>query len=211
MPTRPTLTLLAAMALLIGACANGDDDDTASVAEPGAITIIDPLASTIAPPVLDGSLPPVDSINAAPLFADAFDDLGVELTNRGGLIDRTDGRYQKSATGTHYALYVEPTGEYSVDDFVAGLVDLTRATAPFLFERYPDLESYDICQEPNDVDDASQYPPPITQIEFTREQIESVDDWDAFDLDALFALRDSGGRVSLSETVAAHPDLAPYR
>ena len=43
-----------------------------------------------------------------------------ELTDRGGLIDRSGGGYEPSATGRHLALYVEPMGERTVDEYIDG-------------------------------------------------------------------------------------------
>jgi hypothetical protein len=201
---RRVLSIIMPIAVLLAAC--GDGEPTAA-APP---TPEELLGTTIVPIDLDGDLPPVDAIHADAIIGADLAALGLRLTNRGGLIDRSDNGYDKSVTGTHYALYVEPIlDSYTIDDFAVNLVALTKATAPVLFDRYPGLESYDICQEPRSIDDNALYPPPVTQIELDRGQVESID-WETFDLATLFAQRDTGGTVRISPSVAVHPSLAEY-
>lgn len=205
---RPTAgrLLVAALAvtLALAAMGCGADEDEAPV-----VSVIDPLSTTLAAPVLDGPRPPVDAIHVEPLFADEFAAAGVRLTNRGGLIDRRDGGYVKSVEGRHYALYVEPVGDRTPEEYVYGLVDLTRVVAPELFERYPELESFDICQEPTADDDDRPEPPATTQVELTRAQVEATD-WEQFDLATLFALRDAGATVVVATSLRRQPQLEAY-
>lgn len=189
-----TAGVVAVVALgVLGACGDG---------EPTPDEAFDPLATTIAPPDLDGPLPPVDAINAEGLFGDELAALGLRLTNRGGLIDRSGGGYVKSVNGDHYALYVEPiSDDYSVDDYAANLLVLARLMGPELMDRYPDLASYDVCQEPPAGEVEDRYPPPATQIDLSRDLVESVD-WENATHDDLFALRGEGGVVRVSPAIA---------
>ena len=79
------------------------------------------------------------------VFADDLADLGLRLTDRGGVLER-DG-YVASATGTHLALYVAPIGTYSEDDYAAGVLTTARLLGPEIFRRWSALESFDVCQE----------------------------------------------------------------
>ena len=44
-----------------------------------------------------------------------------------------------------------------------------------MFERWPGLESYDVCQEPVDDGRSESEPLPVTQIELTREEAAAFD------------------------------------
>lgn len=186
---RRLLVALAAMAILASACS--DDSD---------------------PPA---GLPPVDVLDSADLFEPELTALGLRLTDRGGLIDRSDGGYEKSAQGDHFALYVEPIDDagYTLDDFATNLVELTRLTAPRVFDAYPGVVSYDICQEPTpalDTDPDADEPRPLTQVQLTRDRVEAID-WETFDTAALFAESTGDGNfVFVSGPIAEHPDIAPF-
>lgn len=197
-PRRLAATLLAVALLVVGACGDGDPTPTDEA--------FDPLATTIAPADLDGRLPPVDAINAEGLFGDDLAALGLRLTNRGGLIDRSNGGYVKSVLGDHYALYVEPIDAgYTAADYADNLLVLARLVGPALMDRYPDLASYDICQEPPAGEAEDRYPPPATQIDLTREHVEAVD-WDNATVDDLLELRDVGGVINLSAEIQEELD-----
>lgn len=173
--------LLLVAAVVLGAMACGNDSDD---------TVADP------------ELPPVDPLAIAPLFEDELAEIGVRLTDRGGLVDRSNG-YEFSPTGDHVALYVEPVGTYTDEQYVDGIVSITRAVAPLLFATYEGVASFDICQEPRPEEDLRDEPPPVTQIEMTRDQVEAVD-WGAVDLVDLLERQAAGELVYLrvSPTVA---------
>ncbi len=197
-PRRFVAASLATALLGFAACGDGEPTPTDEA--------FDPLTTTIAPADLDGPLPPVDAINAEGLFGDEFAALGLRLTNRGGLIDRSNGGYVKVETGDHYALYVEPVSEsYSVEDYADNLLVLARLVGPALMDRYPGLVSYDICQEPPAAEQEDPYPPPATQIDLSREQVDAVD-WETATVADLFALRDRGGVVNVSDEIQRELD-----
>lgn len=62
--------------------------------------------------------------------------------------------------------------------FLAGIRDVAVVFSD-VFERWPDLESYDVCQEPNadGVADTDE-PLPVTQIELTKAENAAID-WDS--------------------------------
>jgi hypothetical protein len=121
--------------------------------------------------------PPVEAVALEPDYRDALAEIGLVLTPRGGLIDRSGGGYRKSATGTHLALYLEPLADRSVDQYVDGIAGASRVFLPSVFDRWPGLESFDVCQEPAASADEPKDPPPVTQIEVTRAQATALD-WD---------------------------------
>ena len=152
-------------------------------------------------------LPPNDSTALAQIYDPLLEPLGLRVT-RGSLVDRSDGGYEVVDAGTHLALYVEPTGEYTDDDFLSGVWDVTALVTPDVFARYTELESYDICQEPMPTDDDRPVPPPVSQIDITREAAAKID-WAGGSLPDLIAASQRGEvMVRVDETLAAMPGWA---
>ena len=160
------VVLSMALAATLVACGSDDGADRAP-------TTIDP-ADAPAP----GSLPPQDALDLEPIYGDALAELGLRLTPRGGLIDRSGGGYVSSAAGRHLALYVEPVDpDRTLEQYLDGIRSVTAVFAD-VFERWPELETYDVCQEPPDPDGSQEDEPlPVTQVELTRAQSEAID-WD---------------------------------
>jgi len=175
MTARRMRTVGLALVLAAGAGGCGSDDDAApptTTTAPGAETT---TSTTDAEAGSD--LPPAGALELEPLYGPALAELGLRLTDRGGLIDRTGGGYEPSATGRHLALYVEPIGERTVDEYLDGIADVAVVFGD-VFSRWPGLESYDVCQEPED--DGSEpgtEPLPVTQIELTKQEAAAFD-WD---------------------------------
>ncbi len=119
--------------------------------------------------------PPVEAAALDQIYREALAQIGLVLTPRGGLIDRSNGGYRKSADGTHLALYLEPAAQRSVGDYVDGIAAATRVFLPDVFERWPGLRSFDVCQEPPASTREPKDPPPVTQIEVTRRQARAID------------------------------------
>jgi hypothetical protein len=164
------LGLVVLLALGLTAC-GGDDD-----AQPPRSTI-DPADITTTEPTSGGALPPAGALDLEPIFGAPLAELGLKLTDRGGLIDRHGGGYEPSASGTHLALYVEPIGPRTVTQYIDGIRGVAVVFAD-IFERWPGLESYDVCQEPVGEDDPSGAEPlPVTQIELTKAEAAAID-WD---------------------------------
>ena len=111
------------------------------------------------------TLPPNDKASIERVFAPELKRLGVRLT-RGALVDLKTGK--PSASGTHLAVYVEPTGDFTPEDYARGTVRTLRAFLPAAFERWSGLTSFDLCQEPLPATDTRPEPPPITKVDLTK-------------------------------------------
>ncbi len=167
-------------------------------------------------PAPDGPLPPVDTDGLAvePLLAALYAESGTILT-RGALVDRRtlvtsrgpDGygpRETIAITRPHLALYLAFVDEDldDLDRYLDAIVPLTRTFAAAAFERWPDLESFDICLVPAGDSDASPEPA-IALVDVTRDGYAR---WAAgsTDLAGLLELtqdRSSGVRVQLAEAI----------
>jgi hypothetical protein len=160
---------LVAVSLLAGGCGDGDGPQRSGDAGPAS-------------PRLD--LPPNDRERLAELFDPQLAPLGLRLT-RGTLID-AEGGYRPSNTGRHLAMYVEPTGPYTPAQYAQGIVPSARVFLPAVFERWDQLETFDICQEPVPGTDDRAEPPPVTQLYVTRKEALDID-WGAVRLADLLA------------------------
>ena len=108
--------------------------------------------------------------------------LGLRVT-RAALVNPKN---ERSARGTHLAIYVEPTGEYTPQDYIDGAVDVSRVFLPTVFRRWKGLQSFDVCQEPHPEVDDSLSPSPETQIYATRAGNAAID-WAKVDVASLVA------------------------
>jgi hypothetical protein len=161
-------SLVLVLAVGVGAC--GSDDG----AEPAETTTTS-LAETTTESTPADELPPPGALELESMYGPALAEVGLRLTDRGGLIDRTGGGYEPSATGRHLALYVEPTEARTAQQYVDGIRDVAVVFAD-VFERWPGLESYDVCQEPEaDDSEPGTEPLPVTQIELTRSEAAAID------------------------------------
>lgn len=195
------VVLAVLLAAGVAACGDGGDD-----AQPVPSTI-DPADITTTEAAPDGALPPAGALDLEPFYGELLAELGLQLTDRGGLIDRSGGGYEPSAQGTHLALYVEPIGDRTVPQYIDGIRGVTVVFAD-VFERWPGLVSYDVCQEPVD-DDGLQgrEPLPVTQIELTKEEAAAFD-WDAvsvIDLVRAASTDPPGLALRVSSTLARDP------
>ena len=124
----------------------------------------------------DGSLPPAGALDLEPIYGDALAELGLKLTDRGGLIDRSGGGYVPSAEGNHLALYVEPIDDRTTPQYIDGIRSrgggvrrrVRAVVRPRLLRRVPGARG---------ADDPSPEPLPVTQIELTRAEAAAFD-WD---------------------------------
>ena len=167
---RRTWRVVAAVAALTAPMVACGDDDGAE----GVPSTIDPAATTT---LAKGSLPPPDASDLEPIYGDALAELGLELTDRGGLIDRSGGGYYPSDTGTHLALYVEPIDDRTAPQYIEGIRSVAVVFSD-VFDRWPGLATYDVCQEPVGAEATpGDEPLPVTQIELTKAQSDAID-WD---------------------------------
>ncbi len=176
-----------------------------------AVTAVLVLAGVFAAPggaasgATNNALPPSGRKELVKLFRARLEPLGLRIT-RAALVDADNNR---SADGTHLALYVEPTGKYSDADYLDGIPTVSRLFLPSLFREWPGLRSFDICQEPKPADDSRAEPPPETQVFVLKQGLDRVK-WKSADLGDLLtasahAQLDRGAvRTELQVFVASH-------
>ena len=125
----------------------------------------------------DSSLPPASRKELVAIFAKKVKPFGLRVT-RAALVNPAQERDPK---GTHLAIYVEPTGEYTIDDYLDGTVTVSKVFLPYVFERWKGLKSFDVCQEPRPAVDDRPTPAPETQVYATRTGSKLVD-WKTVDV-----------------------------
>jgi len=127
----------------------------------------------------DRELPPGSRADIEKEFSSAVAKLGLHIT-RAGLASQLGSRDYDPA-GRHLAVYVESDGPVGADVYVANLVPVAQIFLPEVFERFPQIDSFDVCQEPPPgVDDRAE-PRSWTQVLVTRRQVPAVD-YDRLDL-----------------------------
>ncbi len=131
-----------------------------------------------------GEAPPGSKEDVAKAFGPAVDELGLRIT-RAGLVARF-GQRGYTASGRHLAVYVEPKGPLGNDGYVANLVPLARAFLPEVFDRFPHIETFDVCQEPPPGVDDRPEPRTFTQLVVHRDQAQALD-WQRLDAASLMA------------------------
>ena len=160
------------------------------------------------------ALPPSARKDLAAVFDPKLRPFGLRVT-RAALVDAMNHRDQH---GTHLAIYVEPTGSYTAQDYVDGTVDVTRVFLPYVFTRWKGLRSFDVCQEPSPAVDDRPEPAPETQVFASRVGSRAID-WSSADLATLVvrseeaaASADVTRPMAFSVSVAAHlRDTPAYR
>jgi hypothetical protein len=85
-----------------------------------------------------------------------------------------------SGPTSHLAVYVTPTSMLSDDDYAAGMWSITALLAAELFALWPEVESFDVCQEAFDPpasssDAGAEYRPTVTRVEMSRDQAAAID------------------------------------
>ena len=195
MTARPATRLTACVGLVLALVACSGSSDSGST----------PAPVTGAAP----GLPPATFADLAPLFESQVRPLGLRLT-RAALVNA--GTRRPSPTGTHLALYVEPTSQWSDSRQVEAIVPLTRTLGPGLFARWPGLDSFDVCQEPSPGADDRPEPSPVVTVDMTREGSDAIE-WDRADLVTLSvaSARGSGVRLSASEAIGREPTFRSAR
>jgi hypothetical protein len=133
-----------------------------------------PLAAAAQP---QRSQPPSSRKALVAIFEKNMEPFGLRVT-RAALVDSLQKRDPK---GTHLAIYVEPTGEYTPQQYIDGTLDVSKVFLPYVFTRWKGLESFDVCQEPRPVVDDRVAPAPETQVYATRAGSKLVD-WKTADV-----------------------------
>ena len=156
------------------------------------------------PPTGEAALPPADFADLEPIFESELAPLGVRLT-RAALVSTVTRR--PSPTGRHLALYVEPVEQWTSARYAETIVPLTALLVTDVFDRWPGLESFDVCQEPPPGVDDRPAPPPVSTVDLTRAASDAID-WDEIDLSGLLAAsleRRGGVHVAASEALQVDP------
>jgi hypothetical protein len=110
------------------------------------------------------SLPPSSRKALVAIFDEKVEPFGLRVT-RAALVNPLQRRDPK---GTHLAIYVEPTGAHTPQDYIDGTLDVSKVFLPYVFTRWKSLRSFDVCQEPRPVVDDRAVPSPETQVYATR-------------------------------------------
>jgi hypothetical protein len=167
-------------------CSDSDDDGEAASASPST-----------SQEDFGGDLPPASFEELEAIFAPLYDEVGMRLT-RASMVE-LDG-------GPHLQLYVEPPGAFTTEQYVENIIPTTAAVVPFIFDTWPELASFDVCQEPPPGVDDSVAPEQVTVVALTREQAAELD-WPTPDLHELISAveGDEFGEVRGNDDVEASP------
>jgi hypothetical protein len=157
-------------------------------------------------------LPPSDQAALARMFDPQLEPLGLHTT-RAALQDPQG--YERSPKGTHLAIYVEPLSKGAVDRsiYVRNIMKVARIFLPFVYDRWSDLKSFDVCQEPEPLLFPGPAPPPITQLVASRAGAAAVK-WKHATLVTLLAKADAvngkrGGADPLSLYASPRTSVEP--
>jgi hypothetical protein len=156
-----------------------------------------PTTATASAAARDQALPPAARRDLVAIFAKKVKPFGLRVT-RAALVNPAEKR---DPEGTHLAIYVEPTGDYSIDAYLQGTVDVSKVFLPYVFRRWKGLRSFDVCQEPRPAVDPRPVPAPETQVYATRAGSKLVD-WKTVDVATMI-------RTSREESAAAGTQRLP--
>ncbi len=144
-------------------------------------------------------LPPADEPALARTVEPYLEPLGLQFTY---------GSLEHTPAGEHLALYVEPVGPTTDEQYLQRLLESAVAVVPAMFGTYSDLHSLDICQEPVPAGpDDPKRPEPRTVLVLSRRMADLVDDWSTATLvDLIVATRTgTGGAVTVDDAIAQLP------
>lgn len=198
---RPVVTAVL-LAGLSAACAGDSVVPAPSLPETAAPTTAAPSTSAPAATAPSPSttattaaahLPPHTLQGLAPILDPLVEPLGFRIT-RGSLISLTT--YNPTPDGTHLALYVVPLEDAGPDQYAERIVPLAAALLPFVFEAWPGLESFDVCQEPFGWE-APGTPPSLTILDLDRYPAEQID-WTTVDLPGLIRASSDSSAITLT-------------
>jgi hypothetical protein len=170
------------------------------------------VLTTPAGAVEPASLPPSARKDLVAIFEQKVKPFGLRVT-RAALVN--PATQKRNPNGTHLAIYVEPTGDYSIEDYLDGTVDVTKVFLPYVFNRWKSLKSFDVCQEPRPAVDSRAVPAPETQVYATRAGNKLVD-WKTVDVATMIrtsqeeaAATPTNGDPRFSLFVAKHLQITP--
>ena len=176
---RRILQIAASIALVLVVAACGDDEPAAEWPE------------TL----------PSERAALAELFDPVVEPYGYRVT-RAALVDRST--YERTADGDHLALYVAPDAYLTADEIATDFPLLVSLFLPKVFEQWPALQSFDVCQEPYESDQP--VPPSLTLFDITREAAETIE-WSDLELADLIPLHERDGISVFARTVIRRSDV----
>jgi hypothetical protein len=208
----PPLVALFALIALAAACG---DDAAAPTTSSSSTTIAQTTTSAVAStttstttattttqPAFDGGgleFPPPEVEGLAAIFDPVVASLGYRV-GRGVLIDRET--YRVTADGNHLALYLEPLVAKSADEFAGDFMPIVRLFTPAVFDAWPGLDSFDVCQEPFDWE-GDTAPPGITVFDIDRQTAETID-WGTVGLADLLELAEISAGLTIHAVEMIH-------
>ena len=95
---------------------------------------------------------------------------GFRVSRAGFTSDVSSESY--AAGGHHLAVYAVPTRKLADEEYVAAIGPVAKVFLPEVFDRYPELQSFDVCEEPISDEDE---PRPRTQLVISADQAKLVD------------------------------------
>jgi hypothetical protein len=149
----------------------------------------------------EADLPPSSLAGLTHLFGSAAARYGFRIT-RGALQNPSRPSYGTDPHGTHLALYLQPTGPMTAEEYADLVMPTARIFLPSVFRRWPGLKSFDLCLEPTAAIDDSPEPPPVTKIYVERSGFGAVG-WRTASLLELRRLQRHDIDLYLSEPVEA--------
>jgi len=166
-----------------------------------AIVVLLVGGCTSVPDAGAATLPPSSRVALTRLFRAAAAKQGFRIS-RAALQDPTQPGYGSDPHGTHLAIYLEPTGSMTPQEYAERVMPTARIFLPKVFRRWKGLQSFDVCLEPAPEVDNSPEPPPVTQIYVERPGAEAVD-WSTLSLAELQGLQRHDVALYLSDPVLA--------
>jgi len=189
------LVSIVALLLVFASCGDDAAEIATTTTSTGSTTATTSGGATAAPTTTapGDPLPPHTLEGLAPILDPMVEPLGFRVT-RAALISLDT--YQPTPDGTHLAVYVVPLEDQTPSAYARQIVPLAAALLPAVFERWPALESFDVCQEPF-AWDGEGTPPSYTILDLDRESAGTVD-WATIELSGLIAVAKEDRDITLS-------------
>jgi hypothetical protein len=184
------------LTLIVAAC--GADDAAPAPTAPTSTSTALGGSTGDTPTTAATAFPPHTFDGLAPILDPMVEPLGFRVT-RAALISLDD--YQPTPDGTHLAVYVVPIDDLTPDEHALRIVPLAAALLPDVFDHWPGLVSFDVCQEPFGWDGEGT-PPSYTILDLDRASAATVD-WTAVELSELIAL----SRLDPDVTLSVHAEV----
>lgn len=136
-------------------------------------------------------------------YGDELAAIGLEVSRAGLALDAANPGYVED--GAHLAIYVTPRrdADRSPEAYANRIVPLAHLFVERVFREWPGIESFDVCQEPEQREEITE--PPLTVMLVRRDQAEAQQ-WADIDLAEL--RRRAAARPKLASLVVTEPVAA---